>query len=71
MSVAWELYDASNERCNKYAGWHGTATAIAMLAIEDLQYNDPAKAMARLQKFLDDAAVAFPPFDMSKLERAA
>lgn len=71
MSVAWELLDKSQERCNKYAGMVGQARGTATLAIMDLQGGDVEAAIARLQKLMDDIEAAFPPFDMSTLEKAA
>ena len=66
MSVAWTLYDATNERCIKYAEIFGAAKAAAMIAIIDLQCGDPDKAIARLQKFLDEADATFPPITLEK-----
>jgi len=66
MSVAWELYESAQNRALKYAGMFGQATGTARVAIMELQDGDVEHAIARLQKFLDDAEAAFPPITLEK-----
>jgi len=71
MTVAWDLLDQAQVRCNKYAGMVGQARGTATVAIMDLQDGDVEAAIARLQKLMDDIEAAFPPFDMSTLGKAS